>query len=296
MNHRNRLRLTCLALIEYLTKRLVTIKAKAITVESYLDRIAYTGGLTPNLLNLNQLHLAHLQKVPFENLDISLGRRINLKLPAILDKIVNQRRGGFCYELNSSFAWLLSEIGFNVNLLSARTYDGIKLGPEFDHMLILVTTEQAVIADVGFGDSFLLPIVTGSPECFQFDRHYRLSNNKDRWVLQQKFEAGDWKSQYIFSIRSHPLNHFDAMCHHHQTSQTSIFTRKTVCSRATEQGRITYANGRYIENNGVEKLEKSIESEAELNKILTNKLGIQLADKDLSRLISRHRNHRSGTL
>ena len=279
-----------------MTKRLVTIKAKTITVESYLDRIAYTGALTPNLLNLNQLHLAHLQNVPFENLDISLGRRINLKLPAILDKIVNQRRGGFCYELNSGFAWLLSEIGFNVNLLSARTYDGKKLSPEFDHMLLLVATEQAVIADVGFGDSFLLPIMPGSPECFQFDRHYRLTNNKNRWVLQQKFEAGDWKSQYIFSTRPHSLNHVDAMCHHHQTSQASIFTQKTVCSRATEQGRITYANGRYIENNGVEKIEKSIESEAELNKILNNKLGIQLTDKDLSRLISRYRNHRSGTL
>jgi len=276
-----------------LIERFLTIKSKAFTVDNYLDRIAYTGSLTPNLTNLNQLHLAHLQNVPFENLDISLGRRINLNLPQILDKIINQRRGGFCYELNSGFAWLLSEIGYKVDLLSARTYDGKKLSPAFDHMLLLVAIEQPVIADVGFGDSFLLPITPGGPECFQFDRQYRLENNKNRWVLQQKFAAGDWQSQYIFDIKSHPLHHFEAMCHYHQTSQTSIFTRKTVCSRATEQGRITYANGRYIENHRGQRTEKLIEKEASLDRILHGQFAIRLPDSDLGRLISSKHNSRS---
>jgi N-hydroxyarylamine O-acetyltransferase len=274
----------------------LTIKSKSITLGAYLDRIAYQGGLAPTLPNLNQLHLAHLQSVPFENLDISLGRRIDLRLPFILDKIVNQGRGGFCYELNSVFAWLLREIGFKVDLLSARTYDGKSLSPEFDHMLLLVGTEQPVIADVGFGDSFLLPITLGNPECFQLDRLYRLLNDKKKWVLQQKFETGDWKSQYIFEMDRHPLHHFDAMCHYHQTSQASIFMRKTVCSRATENGRITYANGRYIEYDGVDRIETMVENQASLNNILCNRFGINFAASDLSQLISAQHDHRSNAI
>ena len=215
-----------------------------------------------------------------------LGRRIELVLPEILDKIVNQRRGGFCYELNSAFAWLLGKIGFRVKLLSARTYDGRSLGPEFDHMLIQVNIDQAVIADVGFGDSFLLPLLPGSPDCFQFDRYYRLLNKDNRWVLQQRFEAGDWKSQYIFDMKSHPLHHFDAMCDYHQTSRSSPFTRKIVSSRATGQGRITYANGRYIENEQDHREEILIKSKYRMNEILRSKFGISLGTNDLRHLVA----------
>jgi len=215
-----------------------------------------------------------------------LGRRIDLKLPAILDKIVNKKRGGFCYELNSAFAWLLDKIGFKVKLLSARTYDGETLGPEFDHMLILVNMDQPVIADVGFGDSFLLPIIPGGADCYQFDRYYRLQNNEERWVLQQRFEAGDWKSQYIFDMKSHPLHHFAAMCDYHQTSKSSSFTRKTVCSRVTESGRITYANGRYIVNEQDNREETMVGNEASLNKILRNQFGIRFGANDLRQLVA----------
>jgi N-hydroxyarylamine O-acetyltransferase len=215
-----------------------------------------------------------------------LGRRIELVLPEILDKIVNQKRGGFCYELNSAFAWLLGKIGFSVNLLSARTYDGQSLGPEFDHMLIQVNIDQPVIADVGFGDSFLLPLIPGRPECFQFDRYYRMLNRENRWVMQERFEAGDWKSQYIFDMNSHPLHHFDAMCDYHQTSSSSPFTRKIVCSRATGEGRITFANGRYIENEQDHRDETMIGNEASLNKILRSKFGISFGTNDLRHLVA----------
>jgi len=222
-----------------------------------------------------------------------LGRRIELVLPEILDKIVYQKRGGFCYELNSAFAWLLGKIGFSVRLLSARTYDGKSLGPEFDHMLIQVNIDQPVIADVGFGDSFLLPLIPGSPDCFQFDRYYRLLNKDNRWVLQQRFEDGDWKSQYIFDTKSHPLHHFDTMCDYHQTSSSSPFTRKIVCSRATGQGRITYANGRFIDNNQSHREDIPIKNETSLNKILSNQFGLKLGTNDCRQLLSARPGYRS---
>jgi N-hydroxyarylamine O-acetyltransferase len=97
--------------------------------------------------------------VPFENLDISVGRYIKLDLPSLFQKIVHERRGGYCYELNGLFAALLRTLGFRVDQLSAGVAgpDG-KFGPEFDHLTLLVGAGDSWLADVGFGDSFLAPL------------------------------------------------------------------------------------------------------------------------------------------
>src|SRR5258707_11985301 len=108
-------------------------------VAAYLERIGYTGPLAPSAGALRALHLAHLYTVPFENLDIGLGRPLSLALPALFDKIVTRRRGGFCYELNGLFGWLLQSLGYSVTYLSARVYSPAgTLGPEFDHLTLWV--------------------------------------------------------------------------------------------------------------------------------------------------------------
>ena len=90
------------------------------------------------------MHRAHLLAVPFENLDIHLGRPISLDQDALFGKIVTRRRGGFCYELNGLFALLLRELGFEVTLLSAGVAraDG-GFGPEFDHLTLLVSESSS---------------------------------------------------------------------------------------------------------------------------------------------------------
>src|SRR5690349_20763038 len=89
-------------------------------VRAYLDRVGYSGGIEATAENLRALHRAHLLTVPFENLDISVGRKIVVDEEVILRKILELRRGGFCYELNGVFAALLRALGFQVTLLSAR--------------------------------------------------------------------------------------------------------------------------------------------------------------------------------
>ncbi|HXG91004.1 MAG TPA: arylamine N-acetyltransferase, partial [Blastocatellia bacterium] len=88
-------------------------------VEKYLDRINYSGSLEPTSETLRALHRAHMFAVPFENLDIHINREIVLDEERILQKIIDERRGGFCYELNGAFAWLLRELGFEVEMLAA---------------------------------------------------------------------------------------------------------------------------------------------------------------------------------
>src|SRR5437763_17007860 len=122
-------------------------------VTAYLERINYHGATEPSAATLRDLHRAHLLTVPFENLDIHLGREIDLDDERLYAKIVERRRGGFCYELNGAFAALLRELGFNVKKLAAGVAraDG-GFSPLFDHMALVVELEERWPASVGFGD------------------------------------------------------------------------------------------------------------------------------------------------
>src|SRR5262245_26549659 len=133
--------------------------------QSYLRRIFYHSGLEPTPETLRKIHLSHMLRVPFENLDIHLNRLIELNVDSFFQKIVQNNRGGFCYELNGLFAELLKSLGYSVTLLSARVTraDG-SFGPDFDHMTLLVELDQRWIADVGFGDSFLEPLLLDTTE------------------------------------------------------------------------------------------------------------------------------------
>lgn len=100
---------------------------------------------------LNVLHHAHLHNVPFENLDVVYGRKIELSKEAVFRKLIENEWGGFCYELNYGFYLLLSSLGFSVQLLSARVYgekeDGEKgYGQEFDHLMLLVDLEGSELS------------------------------------------------------------------------------------------------------------------------------------------------------
>jgi len=131
------------------------LAAPMLNAPAYLARIAYAGPTPPTIDTLRSIHRAHLQTVPFENLDIALGRTIVVDEDATVRKIVEQHRGGFCYEMNGAFAALLRALGFRVTLLSARVArpQGGE-GPEFDHLTLRVDLEEPWLADVGFGESF----------------------------------------------------------------------------------------------------------------------------------------------
>lgn len=248
--------------------------------DAYLKRIGYSGSREPGGETLRQLHRAHMLAVPFENLNIPLGRPIVLSLPLIYDKIVRRRRGGFCYELNGLFAWLLEELGFGVTLLSAGVFDGEQPGPEFDHLVLLIEMEERrLIADVGFGDSFLEPLrLDSAEEQVHQGSGYRLTESGSSIVLQRRRPGSDWELQYIFSLTPRRLEEFRNMCHRQQTSPDSIFTRKAVCSLATPDGRITLSNGRLITRAGGRREEREVVNQEEYRALLKIRFGIDLGE------------------
>ena len=244
---------------------------------SYLKRIAYSGSTAPNVESLRQLHRAHMLSVPFENLDIGLGRKIICDEQPILRKIIEQRRGGFCYELNGAFAALLRELGFKVTLLSARVarQDG-SASPEFAHLTLRVDLEEPWLADVGFGDSFLEPLrLKTDVEQPQAGRKFRLVEERGALHMEMA-EPEDWKRQYSFALVPRQLSDFAAMCDYHQTSPQSSFTQKNICSRATPDGRITLADRELIVTRNGKKEESTLHSEQEWREALNMHFGIVL--------------------
>jgi N-hydroxyarylamine O-acetyltransferase len=245
---------------------------------AYLQRINYDGPLTPSAETLRQLHLAHLLSVPFENLSIHRHEPIVLSDDALFEKIVQRRRGGFCYELNGMFAALLRSLGFNVTMLSAEVAnDQGDFGPAFDHMTLMVTLEDRWLADVGFGDSFREPLLLDerAPQ-IQGDEAFRIEETENDLVMSRRPENGDWQLQYRFTLEPYGFADYAEMCRYHQTSPQSHFTQKRICSLCTIDGRLTLSDMRLITTRGREREEVELSTEIEYQDALRQVFGIEV--------------------
>jgi N-hydroxyarylamine O-acetyltransferase len=249
-----------------------------LNTEPYLRRINYSGLTQPNARTLRDLHLAHLLSVPFENLDNHLDREIILEEDKLVSKVVDQRRGGICYELNGAFAALLRELGFDVAMLSAGVArDEGGFDPPFDHMTLLVQLEERWLADVGFGDCFREPLLLDSrDEQTQNGDAYRLVDTEDEHLILERLEAETWKPQYRFTLQPYRLSDFAEMCRYHQTSPQSPFTQRRTCSLATPEGRITVTGMRFITTARGEREERELADAREFAAALREKFGVTL--------------------
>jgi len=250
----------------------------AMNIEAYLKRINYTGSLALTLETLRNLQVAHLQTVPFENLSIHSGEPIVLEEQALFKKIVDRRRGGFCYECNGLFAGLLHAMGFDVAMLAAGVAraDG-SFGPIFDHMTLMVTLDERWLVDVGFGESFVEPLLLDArSDQVQGTRSFRLADEDDHVVLLRRNDGEDWQPQYRFTLQPYTFPDYAEMCRFHQTSPDSHFTKGLICSRATEDGRITLSDMRFITTSGPQRLrdEQILSTREEYDRILRDQFGV----------------------
>ena len=260
-------------------------------VQKYLLRIGFVSPAGPSLDALRSVHTCHLLSVPFEDLTVHSGGRVRLDLPLLYDKIVNRRRGGFCYEMNGLFSWLLSELGFQVTLLSGqvKSYVTGRYGPPFDHLILMVTLEgRRWLVDVGFGvPGFTTPLSleTSCPQ-EQGHRVYRIRKGRDLHFLEWQEEEnrgadGEWTEIYKFSLCPRSLEDFTEMCQYHQSSPCSIFFCKSLCTVLKPGGRLTYIGRRLItstfptEGGVLETTTRELKDE-EIPHILAEKFGIVL--------------------
>ncbi len=216
---------------------------------------------------------AHLRAVPFENLDIHLGTPIVLDEDALLAKIVGRHRGGFCYELNGTFALLLADLGFTVALLEARVYgaDGEVTIP-FDHLCLRVDLDEPWLVDVGFGASFDEPLrlSTGADQVDPAGL-FRIESRADGWL--DLFKDGD--PQFRFSLEPRALADFTPGCEYNQYSPDSHFTQNTLCTLRTESGRVTVYSRTLVETIDGARSEQALEPD-QLHAVFRDRFGITL--------------------
>src|SRR6266481_8634295 len=248
-------------------------------VTAYLLRIGYRGRPQPNIESLRRLHRKHLFSIPFENLDIHLGRPIILGQDAFYEKIIKHHRGGFCYELNGSFAALLTRLGFKVTILSVRVASkGGGFSPEFDHMTLLVALKGRWLVDVGFGDSFTEPkrLDYSGPQSDN-GRVYRITRRSggrllSRWEPEKRL----WEPQYIFSLRPRKLEDFVRRSRYQETSPNSHFKKGRLCTLLTQNGRVTLIETKLIVTRGSRRFERPVKTGGEFDRLLRKWFGMNL--------------------
>jgi N-hydroxyarylamine O-acetyltransferase len=256
----------------------------AIDVPAFLDRIGYDGPVEPTATVLAAIHWAHLQSVPFENLDIRpLCRAIEFDLAGLEDKIVRRRRGGFCYELNGLLAEVLRAIGFEVSMVSVQFLSHETESPPFDHMGLLVRPHDgstSYLADVGCGRSSParpLPLVNGYEE-FQPETltSYRMQYVDGWWQFHLRPNGEEGHPEYTFTLTPRTQKDFAERCRYLDRDPGSPFTRGPLCTRNLPGGRITLADGRLIQTRGADRREEEVPDETAFHAALRDHFGIDL--------------------
>ncbi len=246
-------------------------------VAEYLSRInAGPEILGPTVESLRFLQRKHLLAVPFENLDIHWQKPIIIDIDKFHEKVVTNRRGGFCYELNGLFIELLRSLGFQTRLISARVFNGTEFGPEFDHAAIIATIgDDEYLADVGFGEFSTEPLIF-SLGAEQHDPAgiFVVRRFNYEYFEVAKRDGDEWKSEYIFKDIPRELSEFAEMCDFQQYSPDSHFTKRKICSILTPEGRKTLTDGAFIITGRGNRIETAVSSEEDFETTLAKEFGM----------------------
>ena len=225
-----------------------------IDLESYFDRIAYVGPRAPALDTLAAIHAAHVAAIPFENLDVLLGRPIRLDPASLARKLVTAHRGGYCYEQNGLLLQVLTALGFAVTPLAARVRLGALEGVETarSHMLLAIDLpEGRFLADVGFGgQNPCVPLrLEAGPEQPTSNGLYRVMPHDDggllpNFELQARGREG-WSSLYRFTLEPQRRIDYEVSNWWVSTHPDSIFVRSLMVARAERDRRYTLLGGNF---------------------------------------------------
>jgi N-hydroxyarylamine O-acetyltransferase len=243
---------------------------------AYLRRTGYAGLLAPTPEALRGLHLAHATHIPFENLDILLGRPIRLDLESLQAKLVRDGRGGYCFEQNTLFAEVLERVGFRVKRLAARVRFGATHVLPRTHMLLEVEAGGVPwLADVGFGGEGLLEPLPMRPdyEVRHYDWTYGLTEESGLWVLQSK-QAGGWLDLYAFTREPQYPADFEVANHYTATHPSSIFVRSLTVQLPTPEARYVLRGRELTVQRATGTSRRPVEGDEELLLVLAETFGL----------------------
>ena len=253
---------------------------KTPNLAAYLERIGYQKSVAPDEPTLAGLHKAHTLVIPFENLDVFYQQPISLETAALFDKLVTQGRGGYCFEMNGLFSAVLKEIGFKVTPLLARVSVAYtrSFGPKTHEVLMVEVAGTRWLADVGFGkDGPVAPLLLDCRNAqHQFGRTYRLEPDEEFGYILDLLIGDRALCQYAFTLeKCYPAdfilaNHFTA------THPASRFVAGRICTKPTEEGRISLTDQQLKIVSDGETSDTPVVSDTEFEIYLTRYFGLDL--------------------
>lgn len=218
-------------------------------VQAYLERIQFEGPLDGSVETLAKLQECHIHTVPYENLDILRGVPLSLEIPDLYEKIVINKRGGFCFELNALFSWLLRELGYEVTDFFARFWrDEPNPPPKRRHHVLKVKAEDRYfLCDVGVGG--IVPrrpieMIEGLVQQ-QGEEFYKVEKvNFYGWMLYEK-KNGEWREIFSFTEEPQLLKDFITTSYWCEHAPESIFRQSAMVFIRTKNGRNTIAGDEF---------------------------------------------------
>jgi N-hydroxyarylamine O-acetyltransferase len=248
-------------------------------LNEYLKRIDYRGDIDVSADTLRRMHICHTLHVPFENLDVYDKKDILLDEASLFQKIVNRKRGGYCFEVNGLFSIVLKRIGFQVlDVLARPCRDGLTFGAKTHQALLVKTGNELWLADVGYGKNGIIAPVLLEPEKEQkqFSRDYRILCDPDFGHLLQYRDGGLFTTMYAFQAEKSYPEDFILSNYYTSTSPDSQFTQFRFCTIPTESGRITLADRKLtVQHNGCG-FEQELSDEEEFFSLLKRYFGMDL--------------------
>ncbi|NXG75570.1 ARY2 protein, partial [Baryphthengus martii] len=276
-------------------------------IKEYFARISYQGSYDkPDLATLTDIVQHHIRAVPFENLSIHCGERIELDLEATYKKIVRKNRGGWCMENNHLLSWVLKTLGYNVTLLGSKVYvpEYDAYADEIDHLLLqVVLGDKSYIVDGGFGMAYQLwqplELISGTDQ-LQTPGIFRLLEESGVWYLEkvkrkqwvpnqsistsQNVEEAACRRVYLFTLQPRDIEEFRASNTHLQTAPDSLFVTKSICSLQTADGVRALVGWKFTEikynyKDNTDLVEIRILADEEIETTLKEKFNITLDKK-----------------
>ncbi|WOD16160.1 arylamine N-acetyltransferase family protein [Paraburkholderia kirstenboschensis] len=268
-----------------------------LNLDNYFERIGYTGPRVPTLEVLKAIHRSHPRAIPFENLNPLTRRAVKLDLESVERKLVDDRRGGYCFEQNALLANVLIELGFQVTPLLGRVLWGREPDavPPRTHMVLRIDLDnEAWIADVGFGSVTLTSPLRLTPALAQRTDLgiFRLADaSHDALYLEVQARDQTWSRVYRFDL--HPVEWIDYETSNWYTSTSpeAVFASNLIVCRVLQETRLTLLNDQLNERaaDGSIVREQRVASADELAACLRDRFGLSTGDIDLAEIFDRVR-------
>lgn len=261
--------------------------AEHLDVDAYLARIGYQGQLTPGGEALRDLHRAHASAIPFENLEILLGRPLLLDLPSLEEKLIRHRRGGYCYEHNLLFAALAECLGYPVTRFLGRVRRQDDRPGPLTHMVLVVHADGVSwLADVGFGAGLLEPIpLTDEATVAQEEWTYRLERHGRHWRLGT-LDPNGWSELYRFTEEPQHRVDYEVANYYTATHPDSPFVGKMVVMRTQPGARHRLIGDQLTTTHPDGTNQRRQVAAGQLSEVLAEVFGIELEPDDAARLAS----------